>query len=424
MTSFADFSSGHQDAVTVTRFNFYGNRILTASSDHHVKVWDQDPKSSEWTLTDTWRAHDAEVRDAAWNGPFTGQHIGTVGEDMKFKLWQEDTTQPRNSGRRFFCCFRLTSPVRAPYVSLDFRNIALESWLALITRDGLLTVLEPVNPDTLSEWQQIDQFRVCAEPARGDETSFKLQFHRDPMDMTHVLHPGWDSRSLSLVVAAMDTVKIYRTDANRKFYHAFELSPHNELVRDVSWASGSIRGFDLIASGCKDGKVRVWEVYTTVNDKNNTRLQAENQRNDGRTQQISTLTAGLGSPVSSSVSSNLPRAMPNVNSQYVGQHQQQQASQSNIASALALSSRSPNPYAPMPTPGTLTPRPGDRDGIFSHTAKQVACIDSQHLDVWQVEFSQAGDCLLSSGDDGMVRFWKRSVDGEWLEFAEADLAEE
>ncbi|KAI5286014.1 epoxide hydrolase, soluble (sEH) [Ascosphaera aggregata] len=426
MTSFADFQSGHQDAVTVTRFNFYGNRILTASSDHRVKVWDQDPKSSEWTLTDTWRAHDAEVRDAAWNGPCTGQHIGSVGEDMKFNLWQEDTTQPRNSGRRFFNCFRLTSPVRAPYVSLDFRNIALESWLALITRDGWLTVLEPVNPDALSEWQQIDQFRVCAEPARGDETSFKLRFHRDPMDITHILNPGWDSRSLSLIVAAMDTVKIYRTDANRKFYHAIELSTHGGLVRDVSWATGSIRGFDLVASGCKDGKVRVWEIYTAINDKNASRLQAENQKdssNNGRAQQISTLTAGLGNPISSSAMS------PTIIPQYVNAGQQQ-ASQSNISSALASSSRSPNLYASgvatgsAHTPGTMTPRPSDSDGAFVHTAKQVACIESGHLDVWQVEFSPAGDCLLSSGDDGVVRFWKRSVDGEWLEFAEADIADE
>lgn len=33
-----------------------------------------------------------------------------------------------------------------------------------------------------------------------------------------------------------------------------------------------------------------------------------------------------------------------------------------------------------------------------------------------------GDSLISSGDDGTVRFWKRSLSGEWLEFAETDLA--
>jgi WD40 repeat protein len=58
---FSDFDAGHRDLVTVTKFNYYGNRIVTASSDHRMKVWDQ--KDGEWQLTDTWRAHDAEIRD-------------------------------------------------------------------------------------------------------------------------------------------------------------------------------------------------------------------------------------------------------------------------------------------------------------------------------------------------------------------------
>lgn len=60
-TGFTDFDAGHRDLVTVTKFNFYGNRIVTASSDHRLKVWDL--KDGEWQLLDTWRAHDAEVRD-------------------------------------------------------------------------------------------------------------------------------------------------------------------------------------------------------------------------------------------------------------------------------------------------------------------------------------------------------------------------
>lgn len=63
MSGFADFDTGHRDLVTVTKFNFYGNRILTASSDHRMKVWDR--KDGDWQLTDTWRAHDAEIRDVS-----------------------------------------------------------------------------------------------------------------------------------------------------------------------------------------------------------------------------------------------------------------------------------------------------------------------------------------------------------------------
>jgi hypothetical protein len=35
-----------------------------------------------------------------------------------------------------------------------------------------------------------------------------------------------------------------------------------------------------------------------------------------------------------------------------------------------------------------------------------------------------GDCLISSGDDGSVRFWKKALTGEWLEFAETDMTDE
>jgi nucleoporin SEH1 len=32
--------------------------------------------------------------------------------------------------------------------------------------------------------------------------------------------------------------------------------------------------------------------------------------------------------------------------------------------------------------------------------------------------------LISSGDDGAVRFWKKAISGEWLEFAETDMTDE
>lgn len=290
---------------------------------------------------------------AAWNGPFTGQHIGSVGEDMKFKLWQEDVTQPPNSGRRFRAIFRLAAPQRVPFVSLDFRNVDLDTWLAVITRDGYLMVMEPVSADNLTDWQALDQFRVCPAPERGEETSFRVQFHHDPVDITHSLIPEWDRKSLSLVVAAMDTVKVYRTDASRRFYHAIELTGHGGLVRDISWANGSVRGFDVIASGCKDGFVRIFEVYTSVsgntgsNNNNSTNQQSNRHAQNAAESPSSRATA-----------------------------------QSGIGSALA--SRAP---------ASGSHRQASGDTKFKHSFREVACIDSGHLDVWEVEFSPAGELL-------------------------------
>lgn len=321
---------------------------------------------------------------------------------MKLKIWQEDVTQPPNSGRRFKSVFRMTAPHRHPFVSLDFRNIDLESWLAVITRDGYLMVMEPVSPDSLADWQPVDQFRVCTAPERGEETSFKVQFHHDPADITHTISPDSDRKSLSLIVAAMDTVKIYRTDANRRFYHAIELNGHSGLVRDISWANGSVRGYDLIASGGKDGLVRIFEVYTMPAG------QAP-QGSNGRKTELRMQSQSQSQSQSPSLRAT---------------------SQSGIGSALA--SR---------VPTSATDRQPNGDSQFRHSFKQVACIDSKHLDVWQVQFSFSGeylfvclltlniftkpllgDSLISSGDDGTVRFWKRSLSGEWLEFAETDMA--
>lgn len=243
----------------------------------------------------------------------------------------------------------MTAPQRYPFVSLDFRNYDLDTWLALITRDGYLIIMEPVSPDNLSDWQALDQFRVCAAPHRGDEASFKVQFHHDPFDITHSVLPSWDRRALSVVVVTMDTVKVYRTDANRRFYHAIELTGHGGLVRDVAWANGSIRGHDLIATGCKDGFVRIFQVYTSV---------ASNGSHDSGKKKAE-------------ARSQSPTVRP--------------VTQSGIGSALA--SR---------TPASVSDRSATDDSPFNHVFEEVARLDSKHLDVWQVEFSQAGKWFSNS----------------------------
>jgi len=56
------FTHGHQDIVQAISYNFHGNRIVTASSDHHLKVWDKQA-NGQWRLVDTWRGHDAEIME-------------------------------------------------------------------------------------------------------------------------------------------------------------------------------------------------------------------------------------------------------------------------------------------------------------------------------------------------------------------------
>lgn len=57
------FSHGHQDLVLAVDFNYFGTRMVSASSDQRLKVYDK--KDDGWTLVESWRAHDAEIVDVS-----------------------------------------------------------------------------------------------------------------------------------------------------------------------------------------------------------------------------------------------------------------------------------------------------------------------------------------------------------------------
>jgi nucleoporin SEH1 len=60
---FQTFAHGHQDLVLAVDFNYFGTRMVTASSDHRLKVWDK--KEESWSLVESWKAHDAEIVDVS-----------------------------------------------------------------------------------------------------------------------------------------------------------------------------------------------------------------------------------------------------------------------------------------------------------------------------------------------------------------------
>ena len=74
-------TQGHRDIILATAYNFYGTRSATVSSDHRVKIQDRNDVTGQWSVTDSWTAHDAEVTDVKWNGPFVGENLATIGED-------------------------------------------------------------------------------------------------------------------------------------------------------------------------------------------------------------------------------------------------------------------------------------------------------------------------------------------------------
>lgn len=193
-----------------------------------------------------------------------GEVLGSIGEDGRCKLWQEDVTEVPMSGNRFKLITNLASQTHAPFMSLDFKNIMQETWLALITRDGYLTVYEPLDQSSLNEWTVLAEHWVSEEnpPQRQEEVSFKVVFHKEKLPCWTTIMAGLDRKSLSLAVAAMKDVHIFRTDKGKRFYRVAKLEGARQIIRDLAWANGSMRGYDILATASKDGAIRIYELST------------------------------------------------------------------------------------------------------------------------------------------------------------------
>ena len=250
-------------------------------------------------------------------------------------------------------------------MAVDVKNIGTETYLATISRDGQLTVSEPADHDDLSDWNVLWQDYLCPTPPRTDETGFALAFHRERLPAWPAVLAGLDRRSLSLAVAVMDTVRVFRTDRDRRFYLAAELTGARGLVRHVAWANGSMRGVDVLATACKDGFVRVYELHTPE---------------------------GAGEVVPRNGSVSKPK--------------------SGIGAGLAGGPRA----------GRVEEE--NRPGRVVQDVRLVAELPAHDGAVWRVAFSQMGDVLVSTGDDGLVYVWKKDVHLQWKRYAEIDATKQ
>lgn len=328
-----------------------------------------------------------------------GQILGSVGQDLKLKIWHEDESQATCSGHRFRNIFTQSAAHQVIYVCLDFKNIHHETLLAVITRDGLLSLLEPVRPDVFDDWKEIDQFWVSGgRMPRGGETSFKVCFQQSPFPNYQAVIAGVQANALSLVAAAMDIVKVYRLSKPEDASYHFQ-APVAELtgvrgglVRDVAWAPAAWIAHDLIATAWNDDHIRIYELSV---------LRKATPEN-------------LSIPVRAPVNLSAP-----ANASMATYHR----IPSGIGAGLAGAHRDLSDV-------------GNDIGIghLPHDWKLAAEIRSKG--VWKVEWVSGrfyghtfslpliitnvpiGTTLISAGDDGQVHVWRRAKDAKWKEFAE------
>ena len=289
------FSPDHSDRVTVLQLNHDSSKLLTASIDHRVAIYDIDASTGRRQQLDIFTAHDAEIRDAKWFHPSTGVHFVTIGNDLQLRIWTQEISQAPMSGRRFRKIGSIKSEQLVPFVSVDVKTIGNSTFLTVIDRQGLLSLYEPSNPDEYKSWSLIGQFHVCHPvPGRSDQTSFRVQFDPNPFPLPYLTSLSDDRTQLSIAVAAMNHIKLYRSTSDPDIINTHKQAPSKSvtntdrsathrlylfevlkvpaptlhpptstgtLIRDIAYSPANIRGTDILAVASINGTIAIGVIW-------------------------------------------------------------------------------------------------------------------------------------------------------------------
>ncbi|CUM66750.1 uncharacterized protein PRCAT00004431001 [Priceomyces carsonii] len=274
------FLTGHEELIHDIKYDFYGKHIATASSDQHIKVFDLDSSTSTWVLNDLWKAHDSLITRVTWAHPefSNSKLLASCSFDRTVKIWQEQPDELHGSGRRWIRLATLAIESYAPVYDVEFAPNHLGLKLGCVGSDGIFRIYESIEPADLTTWALTTELPILSLqlPAKSLQSSFEIEWC-----------PSKFSKTEKFIVIALDQGFIYgTTDAaqfnsfdaqngsdpdqesvgtDNKYTKICNLPDHNGLIRSVSWAPSMGRSHHLIATGCKDGYVRIFKGIELAN---------------------------------------------------------------------------------------------------------------------------------------------------------------
>ncbi|KAI0478504.1 putative nuclear pore protein [Xylariaceae sp. FL0804] len=413
---------GHKDHVQAIAFNAYGDRCATGGVDGKIRVFNR-LQNGIWRLCDSWGAHQAEVLELQWLPPTVYPNLlASLGIEGRFKLWAEDPSAA--PGRRFSARGgdgKAVSDMRSsghPYRSFSIKHdeVTRSTYFALLAADGHLTVFESEEPETVSDAAKLDDFQALPRPGRGEEACLRVRFDPNPEPCYAALRAGVPQDALGLVASGLQTVRVFRTRDTvassfgaatraRQFYLAVEVAPaeypHRQLVRDVAWAPANYRGYDVLATACQDGLVRVFRIDTPFDE-----------RTDGKS----------WAPADVLGSSGGGRAADSAGGSGSGSGTGAAAGTAAAGGSRRYSHAQSGIRAEIDKSGTHGERnQTDQPGQVRHLVTEVSKLDAHRGPVWRVGFDDDGQILGSVGDDGKLMCYRRLANGTWAKSSELGM---
>ncbi|KAK7439780.1 epoxide hydrolase, soluble (sEH) [Stygiomarasmius scandens] len=337
--------NAHSDLVTDASYDFYGLRLATCSLDQRIKVWQLDEENGTWKVEDDWKAHDAAVSRVSWAHPEFGSIIASSSFDRTVKIWEHspDAQPPTVNGNGSASQSQPSSSKWAERaVLLDARGtvraVAFAPHhfglkLATISTDNFLRVYECLEQPSLATWQLSEEIDVHTLPSTSS-TSVHSRAHTvalatptqtiapegaSPSLVAQALlqqqgsaasRPGFGNREadggwciswcrdrywgeiLAAGCGISGIIKIIQLSPSRRPTTILVLDPSPSApvadadkafaVTCVSWAPSCGRSYHLIATGGRDGHVRIWKVKPAADDDGEQGDDAEMSGDEGR----------------------------------------------------------------------------------------------------------------------------------------------
>ncbi|KAI0289473.1 WD40-repeat-containing domain protein [Russula brevipes] len=302
--------NAHGDLVTDAAYDFYGTE-------------------GTWTAVADWKAHDAAVTKLSWAHPEFGSVLASSSFDRTVMIWEETPAdhadQPQANGASAAASGPGTrwveraalADAKGTVRAVEFAPHQFGLKLATISSDNHLRVYECLEAPALTNWTLVEETDIPALPstltsrphtyAAPTPTQITGTPAADALLVANALQQqqqqpvvqrgagsreadgGWSvswckerywGEVLATCSGVSGVVKIIQLSPSRRPITLLSLDPSppvdtgsisedviaQHAITSISWAPSCGRSYHLIATGGRDGHVRIWKLRPTSLD--------------------------------------------------------------------------------------------------------------------------------------------------------------
>ncbi|KAJ2552882.1 epoxide hydrolase, soluble (sEH) [Coemansia sp. RSA 1933] len=445
----------HDDFIHDLAYNFYGTRLATCGSDRCIKIWDWNKQTGLWILNESIPAHESSVVKLSWAHPEFGQVLASCSLDRTVKIWMEHEASAKTGSSRWTCVSKIvdsSAVVHSVAFAPEYTNLII----AAASSDGKVRLHSPIEAVRLRNWSISGQIDFIPGGASDSDGPLCLSWCKSRFSAPHMLVVGGSKGN---------SVKVFQTGPMQPT-KLHDIDSYDSYVLDVDWAPTMGRSFHLIATACSDGHVRIYKFWadpamsnTSISDNLFVREDNDSERDghslanpgNGRSKHASADDDGAYSGDDDSEDEDDETDSDGSDSEDedddddededddddddgnddIEESEQDEdgsdttSDDDDITNSNTDSTGNANANATGVRRRSRTQRKAasksnassDSQSAFPRSELVADLVVEPYVPIRRVRWNSTGTLLASSGDDGVARMWKMTVNGTWREIA-------